>query len=347
MRAIRLALAFAALVAVAPVYAEPKGFPTSEPIRFVALGDTGTGDPPQYAVAKAMLEVCQQRGCQFAVAVGDNIYEWGAKTPTDPQFQTKFEKPYAALRMPFLMTLGNHDQSGLIPGSGVHPERGENEIQYTRRSERWFMPARYYQFAAPVRDAADYASSVADPVVEFFVLDSNPLAPQNMPVFDWYRAGGKFDLEQRVWLHAALMQSRAVWKIVVTHHPYRNNGKHGNAGEFEGFGLAEGRELKRMFEELICGRVDLAISGHDHSLQWLKAYPPCGTRPQFLISGAGAKTNGPNSSAPNAAEWSAYETLGFFWLEVTRDKLHIAAYTTDANGKPTLRREGDIVKTQK
>src|SRR5262245_15668619 len=173
MRTIRLTLALACAAACSTAGAQPTGFPTSEPIRFIAFGDFGTGDPPQFAVAKAMTEVCRQRGCQFAVTVGDNIYEFGVSSPDDPQFLEKFERPYAGLRMPFLMSLGNHDESGIIPGSGVHPERGEHEISYTRYSPRWFMPARHYRFAAPVRNAADYRSNIAEPVVEFFVLDTN------------------------------------------------------------------------------------------------------------------------------------------------------------------------------
>jgi len=119
--------------------------------------------------------------------LGDNIYEYGVNSNDDAQFQSKFEKPYANLNFPFFMALGNHDQSGAIPGSGVYPKKGDFQVEYTRRSSKWMMPQRYYQFAVPFSDPNNYLSRVTQPVIEVFVIDSNPLAPQNMPKHDWYR----------------------------------------------------------------------------------------------------------------------------------------------------------------
>ena len=312
--------------------------PTQAPVRFIVLGDAGTGTSGQYAVAAAMEKVCSQRGCQFALNLGDNFYEYGVDSNTDPQFQTKFEKPYTRLNFPFFMVLGNHDQSGMIPGSGVHPGKGDFQVEYTQHSDKWMMPSRYYNFAVPV----------ARPGIEFFVLDSNPLAPQNVPQFDWYRPNKKYDRDQRAWLRKSIAASGAKWTAVVAHHPYRNNGTHGNAGEFEGLGLATGDELKKMYEAEVCGKVDFLLSGHDHSLQWLQPHPGCGARPQFMVSGAGAKSNGPKSADPKKrashAIWEAYETLGFFWVEASDARLKISAYTVKPDGSARLAFERTIQK---
>src|SRR5215471_10306131 len=146
-------------------FAAPAQFPTQTPTRFLVLGDTGTGHPGQHQVARAIETVCQTRECQFAVIAGDNIYEYGVRSAQDPQFQDKFEKPYAKLSFPFFLALGNHDQSGTIPGSGVHPERGDFEVAYTQRSSKWMMPKRYYHFAFPVQNPTDYQSPVEQPVI--------------------------------------------------------------------------------------------------------------------------------------------------------------------------------------
>jgi tartrate-resistant acid phosphatase type 5 len=337
------ALVCALLLSASSARAEPASFPVQPPIRFLAIGDGGTGDKNQYQVARAIESVCKQRGCQFAIHSGDNIYERGVESIRDWQFDAKFEKPYQALAFPFFMVLGNHDQSGIIPGSGVHPERGDFEIAYTKNSDKWLMPARYYSFAAPVANANHYTPAVETAVIEFFVIDSNPLAPQNMPQVSWYRPGERFDREQRAWLKERLAASSAAWKVVVAHHPYRNNGRHRNAGSFEGLGLAKGEELKRMYEELVCGKADLLISGHDHSLQWLAAYPNCGPKPEFLISGASAKSNGPGQRS-NVARWEEYWSLGFFWIEATVSTLRIVAYDLAADGQPRQRYEGTIEK---
>jgi tartrate-resistant acid phosphatase type 5 len=324
----------------------PAHFPTTLPVRFVVVGDTGRGGSGQYAVARAIGTVCAERGCQFAVALGDNIYEFGPTSVSDPQFQEKFERPYARLSFPFFMVLGNHDQSGLIPGSGVHPERGDLEVAYTRRSTKWMLPYRYYRFSVPFASATNFEAQAAQPVIEFFALDTNHLAPQNMPAHDWYRPGEQYDLAQRRWLHEGLATSRARWKIVFAHHPYLNNGKHGKAGEFFGIGLAKGRALKQMYEQEVCGKADLLLAGHDHSLQWLMSDPACGARPQFLISGAGGATYSytPSASEKSPAFFQAYGTLGFFWVIGTADSLKIAAFTVDANGVPTRAFEKTLLK---
>lgn len=44
-------------------------------------------------------------------------------------------------------------------------------------------------------------------------------------------------------------------------------------------------------------KFDFLVTGHDHSLQWLESEPHCGAKPQFIISGAAAKTNGPGNSS--------------------------------------------------
>src|SRR5690242_20330024 len=78
-------------------------------VRFVAFGDAGAATGAQFAVAQAMADVCKARGCDFALELGDNIYPEGVRSADDPQFETKFETPYEALKMPFYVALGNHD----------------------------------------------------------------------------------------------------------------------------------------------------------------------------------------------------------------------------------------------
>ena len=317
-----------------PAFATPTGFPTSSPLRFLVLGDGGTGTDHQRAVGKAMAKVCAERGCHFAVGLGDNIYDFGADSDSDRQFQLKFEEPYAALNFPFFMVLGNHDQSGLIPGSGVDFYRGNHEVKYTAKSARWMMPERYYRFAAPVASAKTYQPAVASPVLELFAIDTNPLAPQNMPRFDFYKPGAKYDLEQRAWLRKSLSESKATWKAVMGHHPFLSNGHHGGAGEFGGLGLSKGMALKEFYLADICDKVDFIFNGHEHSMQWLSPVPSCG-KTQFLVSGAAGK-KGASSDRGRAAVWEAYNTLGFFWLEASSEQMRIVGYTVNDAGVPEV-----------
>ena len=91
-----------------------------------------------------------------------------------------------------------------------------------------------------------------------------------------------------------------------------------------------------MYEHEVCGKVDLLATGHDHSLQWLKPYPKCGSRPQFIISGAAAKSykrsSAETSYHANRAVWEMYDALGFFWVEASPKSLRIVSYTVDSEG---------------
>jgi len=77
-------------------------------VKFLVLGDTGTGDRAQYDVANHAWQSRQAFPYEFAIMLGDNIY--GSERPQD--FSLKFERPYKALldaNIPFYAALGNHD----------------------------------------------------------------------------------------------------------------------------------------------------------------------------------------------------------------------------------------------
>jgi hypothetical protein len=79
-------------------------------VRFVAIGDMGTGERPQYEVAQRMLEYHQKFPFNFVILLGDNIY--GSKSPAE--LQKKFEIPYKPLLdagVQFYAALGNHDDT--------------------------------------------------------------------------------------------------------------------------------------------------------------------------------------------------------------------------------------------
>jgi len=77
-------------------------------VKFLVLGDTGTGDRAQYDVAAQVWKSHQAFPYEFAIMLGDNIY--GTERPQD--FARKFELPYKPLldaNIPFYAALGNHD----------------------------------------------------------------------------------------------------------------------------------------------------------------------------------------------------------------------------------------------
>jgi hypothetical protein len=77
-------------------------------VKFAVIGDSGTGDPPQYQVADQMTRFHAAFKFDRVIMLGDNIY--GGQGASD--LQQKFALPYKALLdagVPFYASLGNHD----------------------------------------------------------------------------------------------------------------------------------------------------------------------------------------------------------------------------------------------
>ncbi|MES2153951.1 MAG: metallophosphoesterase [bacterium] len=294
-------------------------------VRFVALGDAGTGEADQFTVAAAIAKVCAERGCDFAVGLGDNIYDAGASSDRDPQFDSKFEVPYANLAMPFWMVLGNHDNSqdpaasGATGGLGLWYSAGNNEVAYGKRTDtsgKWHMPARYYTFTQGP--------------AAFVALDTNTLLFDDVPV----PPGQAAEVQaQTKWVDGAIaaLPANTTWRIAIGHHGYLSNGPHGNAGAYDGRAGVPGQSgdyTKQFFEAHVCDKVDLYLFGHDHDLQWLDAVAPCG-RTQFIGSGAGGAGTY-ELVGTNAGRFQASEH-GFWYFEVDAKNVYATAY--DADGK--------------
>ncbi|MCF8608738.1 metallophosphoesterase [Gordonia sp. HY285] len=315
------AAAIGASGALAPNSAAAQRFPLpfqAGQLRVLVTGDAGTGEKPQYAVADAARRLHAAHPFDIAVGLGDNIYEAGPNGPDDRQFRSKFEKPNAGLDFPWLMTLGNHDNTAIFPGDGGWLLRGDDEVKYHSRSRRWHMPSRYY--------------SVELGVADFFVLDLNPLAAYIPPFLspEW-EPGGRYMTRQARWLDEALAASTAPWKFVCTHHPYANNGPHGPAGDYDGLPAPlSGGAAKTFFERHVAGRAQFLMSGHDHSQQVLENVAGLrGTRQ--IVSGAAGKTVNKASSKRFRARYENLRDRGFMTLDITPSTVGLTAYEVSAS----------------
>lgn len=266
-------------------------------VRFIAVGDTGKGNEAQYAVAEAMREKCEADGCDFVVLLGDNVYDDGISSVDDPQWQTKFEEPYADLDLPFYAVLGNHDYNK--NGLSSDWSQGPMEVEYTKHSAKWIMPDTFYTFTAGP--------------VGFIMLDTNSL------FWDSTENG-----DQEEWYPTALSQvSDATWVIAAGHHPYRSNGRHGDAGNYEAQVVGDqeipnpvspvnGAHIEAFFDDHVCGSVDFYLAGHDHNRQWIDDPAAlCGT--ELVVSGAGATTT-ELELARNEVHFEDYDQVGFFYV---------------------------------
>ena len=107
------------------------------PVRFAVIGDMGTGEAPQYDIARQMLKTHGTQPFDFVLMMGDNLY--GTQRPRD--FVDKFEIPYGPfLRMgiPFYAALGNHDE----PDNRNYPRfnmNGQRFYSLARGRARFFF----------------------------------------------------------------------------------------------------------------------------------------------------------------------------------------------------------------
>lgn len=267
----------------------PPDVATGPVLRFVALGDTGKGNDGQKKVGDAIAAKCAKDGCDFVQLLGDNIYDSGVSGTSDPQWTTKFETPYGAVSLPFFAVLGNHDYGA--GGAGTDFGRGQHQVDYTSKSTKWKMPAKYYQRT--------------EKGVSLFGLDTNMVM---------FSMAGDQKKDMQGWIGA----STSTWKIAFGHHPYYSNGPHGDAGRYEGVPyvpVVSGGAVKDFMDDVICGKVDVYICGHDHSRQWIK--DKCkGT--ELIISGGGASTTELKGDHPF---WFQESTIGFVYVVVEGNKL--------------------------
>jgi tartrate-resistant acid phosphatase type 5 len=263
--------------------------PSTGALRFVAVGDTGKGNDSQKAVADAIAAKCAKDGCDFVQLLGDNIYDSGVSSTTDPQWTTKFETPYGGVMLPFYAVLGNHDYGG--NGTGNEFGKGQFQVDYTAKSMKWKMPGNTWG-----RNQKG---------VDMFGLDTNLIM--------YSRDIDKQKSAFNAWLAAA----KGTWKLAFGHHPYLSNGPHGNAGTYEGFPfipITSGSTVKDFFDSTVCGKIDVYICGHDHSRQWIST--TCkGT--ELVVSGGGAATTELKGKNPT---YFQANTLGFFYVIIEGNK---------------------------
>ena len=151
----RLLTVLVALVSLAALRPAAQSAPLpSKPdsLKLAVIGDSGTGDQPQYDVGQQMANARARFPFEMVIMLGDNLY--GRQQPQD--FVDKFERPYAPLLgagVVFFASLGNHDN------------------QNNRFYKNFNMGGeRYYTYAKKN--------------VRFFVLDSNQMDPKQRAWLD-------------------------------------------------------------------------------------------------------------------------------------------------------------------
>jgi hypothetical protein len=107
-------------------------------LRIVVFGDFGDGSESQRRTAEAIGKEHARKPFDFGLTLGDNFYEEGSESPSDPRWKSQWENLYGPLGIRFYPVLGNHDWK--------LPDSPAAEILYA--SATWKMPSPYYAFTA-------------------------------------------------------------------------------------------------------------------------------------------------------------------------------------------------------
>ena len=244
----------------APEAEMPAAFDTSA-FNYLIVGDWGrNGFFNQAEVANGMGRVGAAIHSRFTISTGDNFYTSGVTSVDDVKWERSYERIYTApaLQSRWYSVLGNHDWQGNVPA----------QIEYTAKSDRWYMPDQYW--SEEMTFGPDSTRAL------FVFIDSSPIAyPAEYE--DQFSDTGIWDPDQQLaWIEETLRTSDADWKIVVGHHPIY-------------VGSIRYSDNQRLIERLVPiferYGVQVHFAGHDHNLQH---HRPEGSPVDYFVSGAGS-----------------------------------------------------------
>ena len=254
-------------------------------LHFLVIGDQGDGpesSAPRVAGSIAMLaEESAKKGkpIEFIIGAGDNFYPDGPETTDAEVWRTHWEEIFGNLRIPWYLTLGNHDRNieGMPYG---RPLDYQAQIDYTNEvvdktgnKTKWNMLGRYYSFTWPLEST--------EPLVEFFMLDGEALAWANSPMEAQGPYGEDFQ-EMKEWLTESLGKSKAKYKIIASHYVPGATGRDW-FHRIQPYGALKNlREIQEKFP------ITLFMGGHEHYMS-LKGPDSYGAH--HMLSGAGSHAN--------------------------------------------------------
>jgi hypothetical protein len=228
----------------------------TRPLRFITVGCQGSGDKHQLEVARLMNELCADPATRpdFILILGDNVYDWGADSATDPNIRKCFDDIYLRpefehLRnMPFFFILGNHDgnlqnlsMARLHPGSGtmLNPESGikrsmhevahslvtDEKYDFEMKKHIYQMPALHLGELPAYNMPRRYYSLIAGET-QIFCVDSSTYVKDYLDLAMNPNTMNATN-NQAAWLAEEVASAKAAGRkiILAQHHPIYTPGK--------------------------------------------------------------------------------------------------------------------------
>eukprot|EP01025_Chloroclados_australasicus_P044368 TRINITY_DN4810_c0_g1_i5.p1 TRINITY_DN4810_c0_g1~~TRINITY_DN4810_c0_g1_i5.p1 ORF type:complete len:335 (-),score=20.22 TRINITY_DN4810_c0_g1_i5:19-1023(-) len=237
-------------------------------LKFLVIGDWGRqGEYNQSALGVKMAEFASGFKPEFVISTGDNFYESGLSSDTDPLFTKSYLDIYSGeglLGVPWYSVLGNHDygdgredEDENINCKGVALEECQGVCC---NSPVWQLGMKYKRVDDRWNCQRFYDMSLAGGQVYILFIDTTPFVDKyrNDAFADNpYGINSQCSECQLREIEYRLSVSDAPWKIVVGHHPVFSNGHHFNT-----------TELVDLLEPLLRQyKVQVYFNGHEHDLE--------------------------------------------------------------------------------
>jgi acid phosphatase type 7 len=221
---------------------------TSQRMRFMALGDCGSGYPEQYNLKKA-INYYNQSHLDGILLLGDNAYENGLETEYQNKFfdvlKTDFFFPYTCI----YPAPGNHDYANNTALAQNHSIPYYDIFKTPQLGELGGLASNHKEF---------YSFNYGN--IHFISLDSYGIESGSYHL--WDTLGPQYQ-----WLKQDLQQDHSLWKIVYFHHPPYTMGTHNSDTENDLIQIRE--HITPLLEKY---GVDLVLNGHSHNYErsWLQ-----------------------------------------------------------------------------
>ena len=282
---------------------------TRDSFKFITYGDMGVYPPAAPQVALLVAKEAENRGVKFVLHQGDLSYAEGYAYLWD-QWLSMIEP--ISTRIPYMIGMGNHDQSHLIgggkdpskaEGNGFHPQWGN----YLDDSGGECGVPPYYRFHMPDSGNSIWWYSFDYGMVHFVMMSTEHNFTAGSKQYQWLES----DL-------ASVDRTVTPWIILAGHRPMYCSIDF--PSDFQ-VSLYMQEALEELFHKF---RVDLGLYGHYHSYE-----RTCSVYKQkctvdgmvhIVVGTAGASMDG--YPARNV-EWSEYcntHTIGYGRVTVVSDK---------------------------
>jgi len=275
--------------------------PSGSNFNFIVISDYGrNGYENQKEVANMMADVADDCDIRFIVTGGDNFQVAGVQSVQDPLWMSSFENiyPQMSLQVEWYPALGNHDHGGNI----------QAQVDYSKISRRWKMPAPYYTLVKSRNNVS----------VRLIILDTYSIINGYSSPSSTYPL--KAAQKQIAWTDSVLTVAKEDWVIVVGHHPvYSAHPTRKNTKEL----------VQYLNPVMNKHNVDFFIGAHDHIFQHLR---DTASKIDYFVNTAGSEVR---DKSTNEMTVFAASSPGFSICSAT--KVSLSMYFINIEGKVIYR----------